>query len=425
VPSRTTVDQVPLADLLLTTKDGDWGSSLPREGCVPYSVIRGADFPDVRLGQISGVPICYLDASTVHRRTLKPDDIIIETAGGNRDRPTGRTLLITERLLKKFALPATCASFCRFLRIDSNKAEPRYVFWYLQYLYARGDMWEHQVQHTGVARFQYTKFAESIAVPLPGREDQRAIAAVLGALDDKIELNRSINETLGATARAIFSSWFVDVDCRSSANTSQSTNWRKGTFAEIASVGRDSIKPEEFPHETFDHYSIPAFDEGRLPVSEIGEAIKSNKFVVPHDAVLLSKLNPRIPRIWMPDVQSERRSICSTEFLVLRHAQVSREYLFNLCTSDAFLQEFTTMVTGTSGSHQRVKAEFLASIEVSIPDVATMQRFTELVAPIHRRVALNLRESRTLSALRDMLLSKLLSGEVRVKQAEKMMEATL
>jgi type I restriction enzyme S subunit len=260
---------------------------------------------------------------------------------------------------------------------------------------------------------------------LPPLAEQRAIADVLGALDDKIELNRRINETLETTAQAIFKSWFVDFDPRSSGHTSQPRSWRKGTFADIASVGRDSIKPGEFPHELFDHYSIPAFDERHLPVSEAGEAIKSNKFIVPHDAVLLSKLNPRIPRIWMPDVVSGRRSICSTEFLVLQHTQVSREYLFGLCTSDAFLQEFTTMVTGTSGSHQRVKPEFLEAIEVSIPDAATMERFTELVAPIHGRVALNLRENQTLSALCDTLLPKLLSGEVRVKQAEKMMETSL
>lgn len=260
---------------------------------------------------------------------------------------------------------------------------------------------------------------------LPTLAEQHAIAEVLGMLDDKIELNRRIKGALEDTARAIFSSWFADIYCRGSGNTSLPANWKKGTFADIASVARDSITPGEFPRETFDHYSIPAFDERHSPVPESGEAIKSNKFVVPHDAVLLSKLNPRIPRIWMPDVQSERRSICSTEFIVLRHKQVSREYLFSLCTSDAFLQEFTTMVTGTSGSHQRVKPEFLQAIVVSIPDTATMQRFTELVAPIYRRVALDLRESQTLSALRDTLLPKLLSGEVRVKQKKRMMETSL
>jgi very-short-patch-repair endonuclease len=73
-------------------------------------------------------------------------------------------------------------------------------------------MEEHQVQHTGVARFQYTKFAESQEVPLPPRDEQRAIAHILGTLDEKIELNRRMSETLEAMARALFKSWFVDFD---------------------------------------------------------------------------------------------------------------------------------------------------------------------------------------------------------------------
>ena len=116
-----------LADLLISTKDGDWGDTIPKEGYLPYRVIRGADFPKVRSGDISSVPVCYLDEKTVIRRTLRPKDIIIETAGGNRGRPTGRTLLITQNILEQFDLPVTCASFSRFLRIDPEKANPEYV----------------------------------------------------------------------------------------------------------------------------------------------------------------------------------------------------------------------------------------------------------------------------------------------------------
>ena len=199
-----------LSHLLVTTKDGDWGKDHPEPDKVPYRVIRGADFPQARIGDIAEIPRCYLNAETVHRRTLQADDIILETAGGNRDRPTGRTLLVSQRLLDSLDLPATCASFCRFLRVNPTLAEPRYIFWFLQCLYARGAMWEHQVQHTGVARFQYTRFAETTVIPLPERVTQQAIACILGALDDKIELNRRMNRTLEALTRAIYKTWFVD-----------------------------------------------------------------------------------------------------------------------------------------------------------------------------------------------------------------------
>ena len=98
------------------------------------------------------------------------------------------------------------------MRVDEARIDAAYLFWYLQYLYRIGEMEMHQVQHTGVARFQFTRFAKEIEIPLPPRPEQRAIAHVLGVLDDKIELNRHMNETLEAMARALFKSWFVDFD---------------------------------------------------------------------------------------------------------------------------------------------------------------------------------------------------------------------
>src|SRR2546422_931329 len=145
--------------LLSPPKEGGWGEGAPAGGGGRPRAVRGTDFPGVRLGDTSSVPIRYLSESTVHRRTLAADDILLETAGGSPDRPTGRSVLIKQQLLASLDLPVTCASFARFLRIDQSKVEPQYVYWFLQYLYASGQMEEHQVQHTGVARFQYTKFA--------------------------------------------------------------------------------------------------------------------------------------------------------------------------------------------------------------------------------------------------------------------------
>jgi type I restriction enzyme S subunit len=71
-------------------------------------------------------------------------------------------------------------------------------------------MMPYHIQHTGVAHFQYTQFAETYSLDLPPLPEQRAIAAVLEAVDDKIELNRRMNETLERQARAIFRDWFVD-----------------------------------------------------------------------------------------------------------------------------------------------------------------------------------------------------------------------
>lgn len=249
---------------------------------------------------------------------------------------------------------------------------------------------------------------EHLDISLPPLPEQRVVAHVLGTLDDKIELNRRMNDTLEAMARALFQSWFVDFD------PVRGKGWREGKVEDIATLSRETINPGYFPEESFDHYSIPAFDEGRLPKAEKGEQIKSNKFVVLPDAVLLSKLNPRIPRVWLPSTNTGRRSLSSTEFIVaVPSKDVSPEYLFGLFSSTNFLVEFSTLVTGTSGSHQRVKPEYLLEMNTMIPPTEMILRYTALVRPLYRRVSMNLEDSNTLAGLRDVLLPKLISGEIK------------
>ena len=205
-------DTATLRSLLNHTRDGEWGSTNPGAGLVPIRVIRGTDFERVRRGDLTTVPIRYLRAEKSARKALKPGDILIETAGGSKGRPTGRTLLIQSRTLEGAEVPFTCASFARFLRVDEAQVNARFLYWFLQHLYQIGEMERHQVQHTGIARFQFTRFSEEIQVPLPPLPEQRHIAHILGMLDDKIELNRRMNQTLEEMARALFKSWFVDFD---------------------------------------------------------------------------------------------------------------------------------------------------------------------------------------------------------------------
>lgn len=192
-----------LADLLLDTKDGDWGLGDAADAHAAHYVIRGADFPPVRLGNVESVPLRYLPDRTVWRRVLQPNDILFETAGGTKGRPTGRSLIVTDELLNRFDAPVIGASFTRFLRPDPAKVDPHYLYWYLQYRYLLGDMYEYQVQHTGVARFQYTVFAVSKELHLAPRNTQGAIAAVLSAIDDKTAANAQILRTLDALAVAL------------------------------------------------------------------------------------------------------------------------------------------------------------------------------------------------------------------------------
>ena len=325
---------------------------------------------------------------------------------------------------------------------DGVKIDKRFLFYLLQTAEYRHEVLASAtgstVRHTSPGRILAYR---AIIPPLP---EQRAIASVLGTLDDLIELNRETNEILEEMARALFKSWFVDFDPvraklegRPPAGMDAATaalfpdhfqdselgqipkGWEVGKVSDLATLGRVAVNPGRHPEEFFDHYSLPAFDDGRNPKTEIGSAIMSNKFLVEPDSVLLSKLNPHIPRVWLPDLDVKRRSVCSTEFMVARaSAGVSREYLFSLFTNPYFASIYGTLVSGTTGSHQRISPDSFIAMQVVAPPIPLVKAFTDLVRPMFDTIHSNLRESRDLATLRDTLLPKLLSGEVSLKTGQ-------
>lgn len=289
------------------------------------------------------------------------------------------------------------------------------------------------------------KQIQSFEFILPPLDEQQAIASVLGSLDDKIELNRRMNRTLEQMAAALFKAWFVDFEpVRAKASGAASfpgmpqpvfdalpatfadselgpipDGWDVKTVSDFAKLSKDSVKPREHAEETFDHFSIPAFDSGQMPSADSGESIKSNKFTVVGGCILVSKLNPRIPRVWLPPAQTERRQIASTEFLVIvPNDEWARAYLWCQFRQPVFADDMTQRASGTSGSHQRVKPSDFMSMAIVQPPSDVAEAFASLVVPKLRLIEGNRIESRTLAEARDALLPKLLSGEVRVAEQD-------
>jgi type I restriction enzyme S subunit len=281
---------------------------------------------------------------------------------------------------------------------------------------------------------------KALDVVLPPEGEQRTIAHILGTLDDKIELNRRMSETLEAMARALFKSWFVDFDpVRAKAEARDPglpkpladlfparlvdsevgeipEGWDVGTFGDVVELLRDQENPLDSPDASFRHFSIPAFDEGQWPKEELGETIKSLKSRVMPGVVLLSKLNPEIERVWLVDVQANDRAVCSTEFLVLRpRPPAGRAIAYCLARSPLFRQELEGLATGTSKSHQRAQAASILALSAVRPSTRSVQAFERQAGPLLARALEGLRESRTIAALRDSLLPKLISGELRVE----------
>lgn len=168
-----------------------------------------------------------------------------------------------------------------------------------------------KIRHTAPGRIRDVK------ARLPGTPTQRAIAGILDSIDDLIENNRRRVEVLEEMARAIYREWFVhfrypgheSVPLVDSPLGPIPAGWRVRRPGDIADLHRTNVQPKRTPDEHFDHFSIPAFDEGKLPSAEEGSTIRSGKYLVSGPAVMVSKLNPRIERTWSARPRGVRRSV--------------------------------------------------------------------------------------------------------------------
>ena len=278
-----------------------------------------------------------------------------------------------------------------------------------------------------------------VPVKVPPLTEQRSIAHILGTLDDKIELNRRMNQTLEEMTRAIFKDWFIDfgptrakMEGREPYLSEEVWNlfpkvlsgdamarlpqgWRRFMLDELANLHRESLSPSKEPDKVFEHYSIPSFDSGQFPSYETGENIRSNKVIVRAGTVLLSKLNPQVSRVWIPNPLTRHTQVASTEFLQFGpKAGFGQGLLCCLLKSDNFRLLLEGMVTGTSKSHQRVHPKALLNHEVIAGDSATFDGFESLLSPILTRITSNKIEAQSLAGLRDALLPRLVSGSLRV-----------
>ena len=182
--------KVPFGDLLLDSKDGEWGEGAPGVGLLAADMIRGTDFAELN-SPAKDLPRRYVAERHVTRKRLQVGDIVFEMAGGTAKQSTGRSALITKAFLDRRAeTPVLCASFCRHLRLDQSKHESKFVYYLLQALYDAGYMSVFNIQHTGVSRFQYTSFKKHTVLNMPELHAQQKIAAILSAYDDLIANNQ-------------------------------------------------------------------------------------------------------------------------------------------------------------------------------------------------------------------------------------------
>lgn len=293
------------------------------------------------------------------------------------------------------------------LRAQAPALQPRYL-----YLFVRSALFHAQVSalRTGSAQPQLPiRDINRIKIPIPPPEEQRAIAHILGMLDDKIELNRRINETLETMARAIFKSWFVDT-----TESRIPKGWRIAKLPEVVEINppRQISKGQIAPY--LDMQNMPT--HGHRPVDWINRPFGSGMRFKNGDT-LVARITPCLENgktAFVDFLEDYQVGWGSTEYIVVRPKKpLPVEYGYYLARSENFRNHAIQNMTGTSG-RQRVPAECFSKYQIAVPSEAVAQRFGELVKPLMEAIRANDNQSRTLAAIRDTLLPRLISGKIRV-----------
>ncbi|KAB8287516.1 restriction endonuclease subunit S [Bifidobacterium ramosum] len=242
-------------------------------------------------------------------------------------------------------------------------------------------------------------------VTIPDLTTQHKIAYVLGTYDQQIDCLTRTNGHLRELLKIEFANRFENED----------TPVIK--LGDVASIWKKSVKPANDPDKYWEHYSIPAFDAEQYPSFDLGNTIKSNKYEVVPNSVLVSKLNPTTQRLWLPQLINADSAICSTEFIEYVPSN-KKDYSFycSALMQDRFFGYLEGHVTGSTGSRQRVHPGDTLAYAVPNPCASEIRDYCMFADPVIKQIRNTSIELKRLETLRSALLPKLMSGEIDVSK---------
>lgn len=303
--------------------------------------------------------------------------------------------------------PMLLSSSMMKLRCDSAKVDPKFLLYYFrgpgkEEILARAST----VGTPGIG--QPLTSLRSIPLSLPTLSQQQAIAAVLGALDDKIAANTSI----GSISDELVRSMFARIANRSSKET---------RIENLVDLRRDSVNPTSIDPTT-PYVGLEHFERRRMWLTDFGLAAEasSTKSAFKRGDILFGKLRPYFHKVATSDIDG----ICSTDVLVLTPRDTSLAGFTLAAVSDDLV--VASVSASTEGTRMpRTKWADLGSATVPWPGETAARAFSTTVTVIRAQVIAAHSENVTLANLRDSLLPQLMSGMLRVKDAEAILEGAI
>jgi type I restriction enzyme, S subunit len=399
---------------------GPFGSQLHASDYVQSGIpsIMPVNIGDNRINAEGIARITPEDARRLERYTVRPGDIVYSRRGDVERRA----------LIRDEEDGWLCGTGCLRVRFGDGFVDPLFASYYLGHPDVRAWIVRHAVGAT--MPNLNTSILSALPFVLPPISEQRAIAHILGTLDDKIDLNRRMNETLEEMARALFKSWFVDFDpVRAKAAGRQPA----GMDAAMAALFPDRFEESELGE-------VPAgwmaSSLGNIIELAYGKALKddlrnpgsvpvfgSNGRIGWHNQALVRGPGIVVGRKGNPGTVTWASSgffpIDTTFYVIPRGQGVSMYYLFHA------LAHLNLSSLGADSAVPGLNRNMAYMSKLLLPDARTLDAFDRHVVSLSECISANSEQNGILASIRNALLPRLLSGEIRVGEAEKLVGAEL
>ena len=291
--------------------------------------------------------------------------------------------------------------------IPKKQVDTLYLYYFLK---SFENKWQNFMRTTTQSNINAT-IVKRLLVPIPPLEEQKKIVEILQFADYLKERRREAIKLIDKIVMSVFYDMFGDP-------ATNPKGWEVKKLEEIGGVRSGSINPQRYPEEKFELYSIPAFDNNLTPEIKFGKEIKSNKIKIEPDDCLISRINPRIQRIWVVQPMKSFKQIASTEFLSIYPKEkhelpfFSPIFLAKVLSITSKWAEIKSLVTATTGSRQRFRRQDILKIKIPLPPIDLQQEFAEIVSKLEDKRKKMEEAEEKLEMLYQILLKQAFTGKL-------------
>ena len=376
-----------LADIIDTFITGDWGEESPTQDTPNAAYcVRGADIVPITNHNFTDIPQRYVCDRTKETKLLAAGDLVIEKSGGSPTQSTGRIVYVSEDLIKAKG-NVVCSNFCTAFRVKAGW-NPLYVYYFWQNVYNHGAFFNFEGKTSGIKNLQLDNALSAIDIEYLPLEKQNQIVASLASIDEKIKVNRQINDNLEEQLRLITSRYIFGC-----------LNLEKKRIGEIATIKAGGDCPITFSKTRTQECNIPIFSNGTEDRGLYGFTNKAN--IEGHSITIAA-----------------RGTIGHCERRLMPFVPIIRLLAITPKEDGAYIylhQVIKGMKFKKNGSvQQQLTVPEISFIEIPYPHSSVLSEYNKVASPIVEMIEHNISENEFLAKQRDELLPLLMNGQATV-----------